>query len=284
MKLEVRQVGWSVEQKRIIQNISLEVQPRQFVGLIGPNGSGKSSLLKTIYRILKPDTGMVAIDEQDVWQLSPREVAQSMAVVIQESLTEFDFTAREIVMMGRLPFKKTFETESEYDLQLTEEALRQVDLLQLADRHFLSLSGGEKQRLLIARALAQQPQLLLMDEPTNHLDIYHQLEILDLIKQLRITALVALHDLNLAAFYCDHIYVLKEGRVVSEGVPQTILTPRLIEEVYGVYAEVRPHPRTGKLHITFFPQRMRRGGFRFTPSLKNGGTTTINLQDRKDLH
>ena len=271
MKLEVQQVSWSVEAKRIIHNVSLAVQPRELVGLIGPNGSGKTSLLKTIYRILKPDTGTIAIDGKDLWRLSPREVAQNMAVVIQESLTEFDFTVREMVMMGRLPFKKTFETESEYDLRLAEDALRQVDMLPMAHRRFLSLSGGEKQRVLIARALVQQPKLLLMDEPTNHLDIYHQLEILDLIKQLQITALVALHDLNLAAFYCDHIYVLKEGSVVSEGAPQAILTPQLIEEVYGVYAEVRPHLRTGKLQITFFPERMKRGEFiPLTPVVRRG--------------
>ncbi len=266
MRLELRQVSCSREEKRIIQDVSIEVRPRQFVGLIGPNGSGKTSLLKTIYRVLKPDSGRIDINGEDVWQLKPREVAQSMAVVVQESETEFDFTVHEMVMMGRLPFKKTFETESEQDLMITEEALRRVDLLQIACRRFLSLSGGEKQRVLIARALAQQPRLLLMDEPTNHLDIYHQLEILDLIKQLKITALVALHDLNLAALYCDHIYVLKEGKMVCGGDPQAILTPRLIEKVYGVDAEVRPLRNTGKLRITFLPERMKKENWRSLPA------------------
>ncbi len=266
MRLELQKVNCSREEKRIIQDLSMEVRPRQFVGLIGPNGSGKTSLLKTIYRVLKPDSGRIDIDGKAVWRLKSRDVAQRMAVVVQESETEFDFNVHEMVMMGRLPFKKTFETESEEDLSITEEALRRVDLWQFASRRFLSLSGGEKQRVLIARALAQQPRLLLMDEPTNHLDIYHQLEILDLIKQLNITALVALHDLNLAALYCDHIYVLKEGKMVCGGEPQAILTPRLIEKVYGVHAEVRPLRNTGKLRITFLPERMKRGGLGLLPA------------------
>ena len=259
MRLEIRQVSCSREEKRIIRDVSLEVRPRQFVGLIGPNGSGKTSLLKTIYRVLKPDSGTIDFDGRDVWQLKARDVAQRMAVVVQESETEFDFTVHEMVMMGRMPFKKTFESETERDFLVTEEALRRVDLWQIAHRRFLSLSGGEKQRVLIARALAQEPRLLLMDEPTNHLDIYHQLAILDLIKALKITALVALHDLNLAALYCDHLYVLKEGRLVGGGEPPAILSPRLIEQVYGVRAEVRPLRNTGKLRITFLPGGMKRG-------------------------
>lgn len=254
MKLRTEAVTWSVEAKKIIDQVSLAVAQGQFVGLLGPNGSGKSSLLRTIYRILKPDAGAIHMDGVDVWQLSAREVSKQMAVVMQERIGDFDFLVHEIVMMGRNPHKGTFDRDTEQDFQLVDEALARVGLTDFARRSFLTLSGGEKQRALIARALVQQAKFLVLDEPTSHLDIYYQLEILELVKKLEVTTIAALHELNLAAYYCDRLYVLKAGKLVAAGTPEEVLRPDLIRDVYGVWSEVVTHPLTGKLNITFFPE------------------------------
>lgn len=257
MNLNVQNVSWDVEAQRIIHDISLNVQSNEFVGLLGPNGSGKSTLLRCIYRSLKPSTGTIHLNERDLLTVPAKEAAQKMAVVLQESPIQFDFTVREMVMMGRTPHKKLLDADTSEDWQLVENALIQVNMLSFADRSFSTLSGGEKQRVLIARALAQQAQFLVLDEPTNHLDIRYQLEILDLVSSLGVTTLAALHDLNLAAIYCDRLYVLKAGEVVAEGTPSDILTSELIAEVYGVSAEVALHPLTGKLNITYLPASLQ---------------------------
>lgn len=256
MKLQTDSVSWSVEAKKIVDEVTLTVSDGEFVGLLGPNGSGKSSLLRTIYRILKPDAGDIALNGEDVWQLSARQVSRQMAVVMQERSGDFDFSVHEIVMMGRNPHKGMFDRDTDHDFQLVDDALARVDMTDFARRSFLTLSGGEKQRVLIARALVQQAKFLVLDEPTNHLDIHYQLEILDLVKQLNVTTIAALHDLNLAAFYCDQLYILKAGQVVAAGSPETVLQPDLIRQVYGVWSEVAVHPLTGKLNITFFPERL----------------------------
>jgi iron complex transport system ATP-binding protein len=256
MKLEVEKVTWSVEARKIVSDVNLHLAPGEFVGLLGPNGSGKSTLLRTIYRILKPDAGLINLDGVDVWRLSAHEASRWMAVVMQEQSGEFDFLVHEMVMMGRNPHKGLFDRDTEGDFQLAEEALARVDMAGFAGRSFLTLSGGEKQRVLIARALAQQAQFLVLDEPTTHLDIHYQLEILELIKNLGVTTIAALHELNLAALYCDRLYVLKAGKVVASGTPEEVLRPDLIREVYGVWSEVATHSLTGKLTITFFPEKI----------------------------
>jgi iron complex transport system ATP-binding protein len=254
MKLAVDNVSWSVAEARIVREVSLECAPGSFVGLIGPNGSGKSSLLRCVYRVLQPDAGSIQIDAEDVWQLSARQAAQRIGVVLQEQSGEFDFSVREMVFMGRAPHKALFERDSAEDARIVDAALVKVDMLAFAERSFLTLSGGEKQRVLLARALAQQTRFLVLDEPTNHLDIRYQLEVLDLVRSLGVTTIAALHDLNLAAMYCDQLYVLKAGALVASGPPEEVLTPALIQAVYGVRAEVAPHPATGRLHIVFLPE------------------------------
>ncbi|MEM7030858.1 MAG: ABC transporter ATP-binding protein [Chloroflexota bacterium] len=256
MKLQTENVSWSVEAKKIVDAVTLNVAEGEFVGLLGPNGSGKSSLLRTIYRILKPDVGLIELNGANVWQISPREVAREMAVVMQERTGDFDFSVHEIVMMGRNPHKRMFDRDTVHDFQLVDEALSRVDMTDFAQRSFLTLSGGEKQRVLIARALVQQAKFLVLDEPTNHLDIHYQLEILELVKDLGVTTIASLHELNLAAFYCDRLYVLKAGQLVASGTPEAVLRPDLIREVYGVWSEVSTHPLTGKLTITFFPEKV----------------------------
>lgn len=258
MNLQAENVSWSVAAKQIVDAVSLVVDEGEFVGLIGPNGSGKSSLLRTIYRILQPDSGVIELGGTNVWDVTPSEVARQMAVVMQESTGDFDFSVREIVMMGRNPHKGMFDRETVWDIQLVDDALDQVGIIDFAQRSFLTLSGGEKQRVLIARALVQQANFLVLDEPTNHLDIHYQLEILELVKSLGTTTIAALHELNLAALYCDRLYVLKQGQLVASGTPEAVLHPDLIRDVYGVWSEVSLHSLTGKLTITFLPEKVGR--------------------------
>jgi iron complex transport system ATP-binding protein len=264
MNIEVECVTFSIHDKRLIDGICLQVKAGELVGLIGPNGSGKSTLLKNMYRVLKPDSGLVTLDGQDMLRMKYKETARQMAVVSQDAPQTFDFSVRDIVLMGRHSHKKLLEADTVVDHELVEQALERVGMDAQADQGFATLSGGEKQRVLIARALAGQARFLVLDEPTNHLDIRYQLQILDLVKTLRITTLAALHDLNLAAFYCDRMYVLKEGKVVASGITEDVLQPDLLWSVFGVETEICIHPKTGKPNITFLPDSLRRGGYPIT--------------------
>ncbi|MFG2317606.1 ABC transporter ATP-binding protein [Streptomyces tendae] len=240
--------------RHLVRDVSLTARPGETIGLVGPNGSGKSSLLRTVYRVLRPDTGRVRVDGDDAWTLPVRQLARTVAAVVQDSAADFDLAVREVVAMGRTPHKRLLAGDTPEDADLIDRALLAVDAVRLADRPFDRLSGGERQRVLIARALAQQPTLLVLDEPTNHLDIRHQLSVLGTLRRLPTTVLLALHDLNLAAYYCDRLYVLRAGEVTASGPPAEILTPRLLADVYGVAAEVATHPRTGAPQVTFLPE------------------------------
>lgn len=251
MKLAVNEVSVAIDSRRIVEEIGLHVEPGEIVGLIGPNGSGKSTLLRSVYRLLKPVAGYVQLGGDDVWKLSAREAARRTAVVVQETPSDFDFTVREVVEMGRTPHKGLLEADNARDAQIVQEALVRVNMSAFAERSFNTLSGGEKQRVLVARALAQEPKLLVLDEPTNHLDIRYQLEILNLVRDLGITTLVTLHDLNLAAAYCQRLYLLSTGRIATAGAPEEVLTPDWIRAVYGVATICIPHPTTGRLLLAF---------------------------------
>lgn len=251
MRLTLKDVAYSIQDTMIIEDISIQIKAKQFVGLIGPNGSGKSTLLKTACRILKPHSGLVHLDEQNLYELSPKQTAKEMSVVSQETSLTFDFSVQEMVWMGRHPHKRLFQTDTQEDRMIVETSLRRVGMNTLKERSFMSLSGGEKQRVLIARALAQEANLIVLDEPTNHLDIHHQLQLLDLVKKLDVTIFAAIHDLNLAAMFCDYLYVIQNGKVVSSGTPETVLTTVLIREVFGVETEIMIHPITHKTHIIF---------------------------------
>jgi iron complex transport system ATP-binding protein len=228
----------------IVHDISLRAE-NEVVGIVGPNGSGKSTTLRCVYRALKPTSGVVLVDGENVHKR--QHVARDLAALTQESQVEFDFTVAEVVEMGRLPH----ERDPAKDSRVCAEALATVDAAHLARRSFLSLSGGERQRVLIARALAQEPKVLVLDEPTNHLDIRHQIDVLRLTRTLGRTVLTVLHDLNLAASYCDRLYVLDEGRLVTGGTPHEVLTPELIAKVFHVTAHVVPHPTTGVPQLLF---------------------------------
>lgn len=253
MSLDVRGLCWQTAAAHIVQDVSLHVAKGELAGLIGPNGSGKSTLLRMIYRVLRPSRGVASWQGHDIWQRSAQDNARQMAVLAQENSQEFDFNVQDIVLMGRTPHKSAFARDNPDDFALVESALQRVNAMHLANRAFNTLSGGEKQRVLMARAVAQQAQLLVLDEPTNHLDVRYQFEIMNLIRSLGVTALAALHELHIAAHYCDRLYLLQAGRLVAAGTPAQVLTQERIASVYGVRASVRLNPRTGKPHIDFMP-------------------------------
>ena len=253
MRLTAAGVTVVIDAHTIVSSAGIEVGEDEVVGLVGPNGSGKSTLLRCVYRVLRPLAGLVDIDGDDVWRLSARAAAQRTAVVVQEPPSDFDFAVRDMVMMGRSPHLALLERGGDADDQIVDDALARVGATEFSDRGFLTLSGGEKQRVLLARALAQQTRLLVLDEPTNHLDILHQLEVLELVRELGVSTLLALHDLNLAATYCDRIYVLSAGEIVASGRPDEVLTPELVSEVFGVGAMRTVHPVTGKPQLAFYP-------------------------------
>jgi iron complex transport system ATP-binding protein len=241
--------------RRIVTGIDLAVGDQEFAGLVGPNGSGKSTILKAVYRIHRPSAGRVLLDGTDLLSLRPRDAARRIAVVAQETTSEFDFTVREMVMIGRTPHKRSFDRDTEADRSVVDQAIERVGCEELTQRRFNTLSGGEKQLILIARALAQEADHLILDEPTNHLDIHNQVEILEVVAGLGVTVLAALHDLSLAALFCHTIHVLSAGQVVTAGPPGAVLTPATIRRAYGADVLVIEHPDTGTPHL--IPRRVQ---------------------------
>jgi iron complex transport system ATP-binding protein len=240
--------------RRIVSDIDVTVGDGQFVGLLGPNGSGKSTILKAIYRVHRPSAGRVLLDGADLLALRPRDAARRVAVVTQEFVSEFDFTVREMVMIGRTPHKQAFSRDTEADVALAVAAMERTGCAHLADRSFNTLSGGEKQLVLVARALAQGADHLILDEPTNHLDIKHQVEILELVAGLGVSVLAALHDLSMAAMFCGSVHLLGSGRIVADGPPKAVFTPDTIRAAYGADVLVIEHPDTGTPHL--IPRRI----------------------------
>ena len=251
MRLVAEDLAWSARGVPILHGVSLEVSSGAFVGLIGPNGSGKSTLLRCVYRQHRPDRGRITIDDRDVRRMPLVEMAKSVAVVLQEYPPDFGLTVGEVVAMGLTPHKRLFEPDTDEDAVRCAHALGQVGLASLSGRTFNHLSGGEKQRVLLARALVQRPQLLVLDEPTNHLDIRYQMDVLRLVGGLGISVLATVHDLNLAAGHCDRLYVMEAGRIVASGTPATVLTADLVRRVFGVDCLVDPHPANGRPRITY---------------------------------
>lgn len=253
MNLALKNITVKVANQSIIHDVSIEVEQGKFVGLIGPNGSGKSTLLRTAYRVIKPDRGVVILGNESLQNLRLIDSAKKIGVVGQFNTVNFDFSVFEMVMMGRTPHKSLLGADNQKDYDIAIAALKKVGMEKCSQRSFATLSGGEKQRVLLARALAQQPQILILDEPTNHLDIKYQLELLSIVKHLGIGVLAALHDLSLAAMYCDKLYVLKDGEVIASGVPKELLTPELVRDVYEIECDIKENPDTGYLAITYYP-------------------------------
>ena len=239
----------------ILHGINFTAGDHSLVGVIGPNGSGKSTLLKCIYRVLKPSEGAVFVDGQPLSEYRVRDSAKKIAVLAQHNFYNFEFTVQDVVLMGRAPHKRALERDSAADFKIVYEAMERVGVAPLRDRLFSTLSGGEQQRVLLARALAQQTPCLILDEPTNHLDIKYQLELLDLVRSLDRTVVAAIHDLNIAAMYCDTIFVMQSGRIVAAGAPRDVLTRSLIRSVYEVDADVFTDS-DDLLRVLFYPQSL----------------------------
>ena len=237
--ITVDDVSWSVKQKKqkILYPLSFELSPGKILGVVGPNGAGKSTLLRLLYRYYKPTTGKVKINGIDIWKLTSRQVACSIATVLQENSSDFSLTVREIVTLGRTPYSKWLSnSNSENDKKIVQSSIDRLSLNKFENRHLNTLSGGERQRVMVARALAQEPDILILDEPTNHLDIRQQLEILNLLKDLSITVITSLHDLNMARSNCDEILLLKDGCALGFGKPNLILSESNISEAFRVKA------------------------------------------------
>ena len=238
MNITAENIKMKIGDNEILKGVSIDSKNREFVGIIGPNGSGKSTLLKSIYRILKPNDGCIKLDDMDISKMSIKESAKKMAVVSQHNYYNFDFTVKEVVSMGRSPNKKNLERDNIEDFEIVKESLQKVGMSEFSNRSFSTLSGGEQQRVILARALAQKTPCLILDEPTNHLDIKYQLSLLNIVKSLDLTVISAIHDLNIASMYCDRLFVMKDGQIVASGTPQDILTKELIKEIYEIDVEI----------------------------------------------
>ena len=246
MHIKTEGVKLSIGNNNILKGIDINVENKEFVGIIGPNGSGKSTLLKCIYRNLKPSSGVIMLGDEDLSTIPIKESAKKLAVLSQHNYYDFDFKVYDIVLMGRSPHKKIMERDSKEDFEIVDDALEKVGMIDLKERSFNTLSGGEQQRIILARALAQQTDCLVLDEPTNHLDIKHQLQLMSIVKGLNIEVIAAIHDLNIALMYCDKIYVLKDGKIIAYGTPSEVMTKELIKEVYEVDAIINKD-ENGKL-------------------------------------
>ncbi|MCX6375525.1 MAG: heme ABC transporter ATP-binding protein [Armatimonadetes bacterium] len=250
---DLDQVDVSFNSTRVLSGISLQVRAGEFLGIIGPNGSGKSTLLRVMAGVLAPSAGTIKLEGRDVAGIPGRELARRLAVVPQDNPITFDFSVLEVVLMGRSPHLGRFEIERGRDLDIAADALKRTNLLNLADRRIGELSGGERQRAMIARALAQEPEILFLDEPTAHLDINYQVEILHLAKRENTehgkTVVAILHDLNLAAEFCDRLIMLSHGEVFTSGSPDEVITAENVHEVYGTAVWVRRHPTSGRPYV-----------------------------------
>ena len=237
----------------VLKDVNFAVKSGEFLGILGPNGSGKTTLLRSISRVLKPHKGTILIDDKDIYGMKTVDVAKQLAVVPQETPVTFDFTALEVVLMGRNPHMPRFKMESKEDVDIAKNSMELTRTWEFADRPVTELSGGERQRVIIARALTQEPKILLLDEPTTHLDISNQLEIMDLINNLcetkKLLIIAVFHDFNLAARYCESIILLNEGEIVAVGKSNETLTSENVRKVFSVDTIVKKHPVTGYLHV-----------------------------------
>lgn len=237
----------------LLKGMNFKVEEGEFLGIIGPNGSGKTTLLRALTKILKPLKGKIFFEGKDIGQMKFKELAKKVAVVSQNPEISF-ITVEDFVLLGRIPHYKSFQLlETKKDLEVAEECLALTDTFKLKDKLMGEISGGERQLTFIARALTQQPKLLLLDEPTTHLDITHQIGILDLLKRLNkefeLTVIMVLHDLNLASEYCHRLLMMNEGQIHQIGSPQEVLTYQVIEEVYKTVVVVEKSPISSKPYI-----------------------------------
>ncbi|MEM8538075.1 MAG: ABC transporter ATP-binding protein [Pseudomonadota bacterium] len=256
--LSVKAVSWAPPRRAepLLNAISFDLAAGRILGVVGPNGAGKTTLLRLLYRYHRPMTGQVTVDGDDIWALPARDAARRIAAVLQEQPSDFALTVWDIVALGRTPHRRGFMGNAgARDKDIIEGVLTQLNLQALARRHLGTLSGGERQRVMVARALAQEPRLLILDEPTNHLDIRHQLEVLALIRDLPLTIVTSLHDLNLAADVCDDILLLQNGRPLGFGPPTDVLTEAAVSDAFHVHARREHLAPSNTQHLTYHLQQ-----------------------------
>lgn len=250
MNISINHVSAGYGKKRVLKDVSVSFESGKLTGIIGPNGCGKSTLLKCIYRVLPLWWGEISVGEKLISSMSYKESAKRTAVLSQHHGAGFDFTVEEVVLLGRTPYKGITEGNSLEDKEIARRAMAETGVLSMAERHFSMLSGGEQQRAMLARALTQETPCLILDEPTNHLDITYQLQIMNLVSSQHLTVVAAIHDLNIAAMYCDRLVAMKDGEIQAIGTPEEILTPERIWELYHVKAEVFPR-KDGRVAVIF---------------------------------
>ena len=251
--LKTQEISFSYDQETVLRSISINIQSEEFIGIIGPNGSGKSTLLKLLGSVLKPDSGQIYFKGKNYIDYQRKQLAQSITWVPQEHPMVFPFKVSEIVLMGRHPYLSAFTFEGEDDIEIARSAMKQTQTLQFAERGFNEISGGEKQRVVIAGAIAQEPELMILDEPTSALDIKYQIQILNILKTLnenkKTTVVLAMHDLHLASKYCTRLILLEEGKIFKDGKTEEVLQKEHIEKVYGLKVHLI-HDQNGNVMIS----------------------------------
>ena len=249
----LQSLNWKFGDRQILSDITLAIDKGKFYSIIGPNGSGKTTLLRNIAKSLEPAENSVYVDNIDITSLNSREMAKKLSVVPQNTSIDFEFTVTDIVLMGRSPYMKRFQSESNEDMEIAERAMRVTNTWHLKEKSINEISGGERQRVIVARALAQDTGIMLLDEPVSQLDIQHQIELMEtihlLIKTRDLTVISVMHDLNLAAQYSDYLILINEGRIVCQGTPEQVITKENIESVYKLESYIMKNPITGKPHI-----------------------------------
>lgn len=255
--LKIKDLSGGYYKEDVIRGLSLDVNQGDFLGIIGPNGSGKTTLLRLVTRVLALKKGEIFYKDENILRMDLKEFCRKVAFVSQDISTGFSFTVMELVLMGRIPHLKRLQYETKKDIEIAREKLKLTDTLNLKDKRIDELSAGERQRVVIARALAQEPELLFLDEPTSHLDIGHQVQILDLLKKLNrknnLTIVMILHDLNLASAYSNRIALLDKGIIFKEGRPEEVLTYQNIEAVYKTIVLINNNSVTGKPNVVLVP-------------------------------
>lgn len=251
MSIVADKIVWKIGSKTILDGVSFAAQPGNMLGLLGPNGSGKTSLLRLLAGLKKPTSGQVTLDGKNIAQIGRRPMAQRVAFIEQHATTNASLKVIDVVKLGRFPHRSMFSNWTLADDEAVSHALERTEMTAKRNERWQSLSGGEKQRTHLARALAQSPQELILDEPTNHLDIHHQINLMQLVSALPMTSIIALHDLNHAAMFCDQLIVMQSGKIVASGTPEDVITQALLSEVFSVDARVESSPYHSKPHIHF---------------------------------